>query len=671
MSRWVLGLNLHHDASACLSRDGIPVVALAQERLARRKHARVVTDELVDYCLDAAGIGPRDLDLVVLTSLWLPAMLADEPDLLWRWYEGVVHREVGQSFRLAAVKPPVRVLSHHLAHAFSVFGSSGWDEGAVLIVDWAGSCRMDLCHPEEEAFVDTAQRGTERERVSLYHFERDRFRVVDKQFSFGVEDLTDYRLPLMLSSGIGGMYEVVGQFLFGNVFMAGKVMGLAPFGTADDRLLAENNGGFLQPRLDVIRSMVGHRVPPADPIAYADLAATAQATLEHHVFELVDQLHRSTGTSRLAYGGCVALNCVLNSRLEKEGPFQELFVVPASNDTGTALGAALYGDQILGPGSRYRHRSDYLGREYTAAEMETALVAEDPLLTWETLEDEDLVDRTAHLLADGKVVGWFQGRSELGPRALGNRSILADARDPAMKDTLNKKVKHREAFRPFGPLVLHDRAADVFDVDRERPFMLYAEHVREEWRSIIPSAVHVDGTARIQTVDPSSNPRLFALLSAFDRITSVPVLINTSLNIRGEPIVERPSEAIDILRQGKLDALVLGNRIATAAPLRLQDPEIRTRIPKWRAGCRLSTRSEARHGALHVGSKVVSVPGRPGSAYNVNSDSGLEVLVDGRSSIAEILDSCLERSPELESQLLDYLRLGFLSLAIPATRATA
>lgn len=669
MTRWVLGLNLHHDASACLTRDGVPVVALAQERLCRRKHAPYVTDALVDYCLDAAGICAEDLELVVLTSIWLPGFLSDDPDGLWEWYEGVVARQFGTGFRLASLKPPVAVLSHHLAHAYAVFGSSGWDDAAVLVVDWAGSCRMDLSHPEERRFVDSLDRSCERERVSLYHFGSDRFRVVEKQFSFGVEDLNDYGLPLALSGGIGGLYEVVGQFLFGNMFMAGKVMGLAPYGRPEYGSLGGSNGSSsYRADISAVRQLIGHRTNPSDPLAYADLAASAQETLEAEVFDLVERLHDQTGSRRLAYSGGVALNCVLNAKLERDGPFEDLFVLPASNDTGAALGAALYGNRILGVTGTYVHRSDYLGREYGTDEMEAALREELPLVSWERLGDDDLIDAVAQLLADGKVVGWFQGGSELGPRALGNRSILADPRDPNMKDLLNKKVKHREPFRPFGPLVLADRAEEVFDVKTERRFMLHADVVTEAWRNRIPSAVHVDGSARIQTVSAESNPRLFALLTAFDRLTGVPVLINTSLNVRGEPIVERPAEAVDILRMGKLDALALGNLLAKVAPLAFDADEVRVLVPRWRARVQVIARARAKGGALRVESKEVAVANRPSSRLHVPLDGRLDQLVDGTRTVAEILDGDAAGRAYLQAELDELLRLGLLELR-PASQS--
>lgn len=663
MSKWVLGLNLHHDASACLTRDGEPFVALAQERLSRNKHAAYVRNDLVDYCLDAAGIGPRELDMVVLTSIFLPTFLRDDPRLVWKWYEGLIAREFGETFHLAEAQPRVEMLSHHLAHAYAVFGASGWDEAAVLVVDWAGSSRVELMHPRERHYHANTQQSFERERVSLYHFERDGFRVVDKQFSIIVEDNNFYRLPLAVSDGIGGLYEVVGRFIFGKGFAAGKVMGLAPYGQPSEELLAEYEHNRFRLNWEWLRAFVGHQVPVSNPMRYANLAASAQVTLEHQVLHLVRRLHEETGSSRLAFSGGVALNGKVNERLEREGPFKEVFVLPASGDSGAAIGAALYGNTLLKAPASYRHTSDYQGREYAEAEMERALEAEVPLISWRRLDGDVLYEYVASRLAEGLVVGWFQGRSEFGPRALGNRSILADARYPDMKDTLNLKVKHREPFRPFAPVVLAHRAKDVFHLDRERPFMLFVDGVRPRWREKIPSVVHVDGSARVQTVTESSNPRFFALLSAFEKLTGVPLIINTSFNCAGEPIVERPEEAVDILRRGKLDLLVLGNYVASVTPPEFDAPPVSNCIPMWAEGIAVGRRFAVRDGALKPEATTATIDNRPSSAFDLDADCVLVELIDGKRTVAEILASLPEKRAAVESKLHGYLRAGVVKLS--------
>lgn len=661
---WVLGLNLHHDASACLVRNGQPVVAVAQERLSRRKHATFVRNNVVDYCLRAAGITAGDLDLVVLSSIFLPTHLGEDESFLWAWYEGVVQREFGEPFPLARSGAPVRALSNHLAHAYAAFGSTSWSEAAVLVVDWAGTARVDLTDPVERQHCQKSGSPFERERVSMYHFSDGGFEIVEKQFSCDVEEHNPYRLPVALSDGIGGLYETVGRFLFRKSFNGGKVMGLASYGDPPEELLADQQNGQFLLRHKWLRELVGQRVPPKDPIEFAGLAAAAQATVEKLVLDLATGLQAATGSRRLAYGGGVALNCVLNTRLEREKVFEEIFILPSSGDSGAALGAALYGSALLGQRWQHEYRSDYLGRRYPRSEIETTLRAAEPLVTWMAQDEKALVSRIALQLSEGKVVGWFQGSSEFGPRALGNRSILADPRRPDMKDLLNSKVKHREEFRPFAPVVLAHRVTDVFGAERERPFMLYVEDVRPEWRARIPSATHVDGLARVQTVTHDSNPRLFALIAAFEELTGIPVLINTSLNIAEEPIVERPEEALALLLRDELDVLVLDDMVAVSTPLGLSSPEVADWIPHWANGSTFVQLARPKAGSFSTVDGPFVIP--PGSTMNdasVPVPLELTQLVDGQRTLGRILADAPPSHRSLwESAVRDCFRTGALRL---------
>jgi carbamoyltransferase len=266
--------------------------------------------------------------------------------------------------------------------------------------------------------------------------------------------------------------------------------------------------------------------------------------------------------------GGVALNCVANGRIAREAGFDNVWIQPAAGDNGIAMGCAFYGQiEILKKPRSYVMDNAYTGRAYTGNEIDAATGRKLVRMQATARKSNDIFGEAARLLADGKVLGWFQDRSEFGPRALGNRSILADPRSPEMKDKLNKRVKHRQAFRPFAPVVLAERANEIFECDgRESPFMLLAESVRPEWRDRVPAIVHVDGTARVQTIRREQNPRLYRLIEEFAAITGVPVLLNTSFNVKGEPIVETPQDAIACFLGTGIDCLALHDVLMTKKP---------------------------------------------------------------------------------------------------------
>jgi carbamoyltransferase len=369
--------------------------------------------------------------------------------------------------------------------------------------------------------------------------------------------------------GLGALYSRVSTYVFGHWNKCGEVMGLASYGRDslpplvrlegddlrftpwDERFVFPFEGGS-----DAEWEASPHRTH------WEDLAWRVQRDVEDVLLERARRLAASTGSRRLAMAGGVALNCVANGRLLLEGPFEELFVQPAAGDDGIALGCALYGDAVLrGHGRRWRMEHAYLGAPYDEARVADALRGFGTRLALARRRPADLAEETADLLAAGRVVGWFQGGSEFGPRALGNRSILADPRDTGMRDRVNARVKHRQAFRPFAPVVLAERAREWFEIPVDSPYMLLAGRVRPEMRSRVPAIVHVDGTARVQTLRRETNPRLYALIEAFARRTGVPLLLNTSFNDRGEPLVETPQNAVDCFLGTELDALAIHDRL--------------------------------------------------------------------------------------------------------------
>lgn len=540
----VVGINRTQDGSVAVAVGDREVYSIQKERLSRRKHHWGRLGDLPEFYAGRVPALRGPVDLVV------EGYSSDEQiDHLEQY-----HQEVRESLDLRDGAPIIRI-SHHLTHLYSAFPPSPFERAAGLVVDAQGSRVRELTEP-----VDLPD-DTDPELLevsSFYSCERDPRRVecLAKQLWDG-----DWSRPV----GLGCFYYLLTRLIWpegeGN---EGKVMGLAPFGDPDRLRL---------PDLDV----AGHEVFVPDEWTKtfdakdrfthfsegtgsfqdcADVAAAGQRAFERAMLRLVSWLHEQTGAENLTFVGGTALNCSANGRILRESPFREVFIPPSPHDGGTALGCAVYGlEECLRTPSRFRWEDDFLGPDLDAGEVERAvadlpddLVAECP---------EDLVGAMVDLLEQGRVVAIHQGRSESGPRALGNRSILGDPRRPSMRDFINFEVKGREWFRPLAPLVLSDHAQRIFDVDRPAPFMQYAADVRPEFRERFPGITHVDGSARLQTVEPVHTPFLHALLSRWYERTGSPVLINTSLNGPGDPLTETPQQSLATLRETALHALAI------------------------------------------------------------------------------------------------------------------
>jgi carbamoyltransferase len=542
MSEWTLGVGASHNGGACLIGDGELVVAIQEERLTRVKRARLrpAFDTLaIAYCLDHAGIGVEDLSLIAVSR--------DEPVAM---PESDIARN--PLFEGRAL-PPIAYVSHHRAHAAGAWFQSGFDEAAVLVIDGLGSPTED-CEPDERRVA--GRDGWE--TLSIYRFGGGRLECLHKDV---VPDrswisIGDRGMPRF--AGIGGMYSAVARQVFGQYLEAGKVMGLAPYGRpvlAPERFFRVGDDGLLEYADDVPALFPYDALWPAHQEDYEDLAASVQGALEEAVMWAVERTRSITGSSRLAYAGGVALNCIANERILHEAGFDEVFVMPAAEDSGTSIGAAVAASLDLArPLVRRRLVRDAPGRRYAPEEVEAAVSAFPARR--ETADADPAAIAAA--LASGAVIGWFSGGSELGPRALGQRSILADPRDPETWPELNRR-KGREGFRPLAPIVLAEHAEDWFEVrgHPESPFMLRICPVHPHRRDQVPAVVHVDGTARFQTLARDENPALHALITEFHLATGVPILVNTSFNAAGEPIVETPEDALwGAVRLG-LDLVVL------------------------------------------------------------------------------------------------------------------
>lgn len=576
----LLGISaFFHDSAAALVRDGAIVAAAQEERFTRRKHDEAFPARAAAWCLESAGLRAGDVDAVVFyekplvkferlletalahAPLGFPAFLKAMPP----WLQRKLHipREIDKGLG-GTYAGPIFFATHHESHAASAFYPSPFDEAAILTLDGVG-----------EWSTATWGRG-HGNRLSLE---------------------AEMRFP----HSPGLLYSAFTLFCGFRVNSGEyKLMGLAPYG--DPRFadvirreivdLRDDGSFWLDQRFfDYCAGlrMTSRRFdrlfggPPRRPEApltqrEMDLAASVQQVLEEIVLRMARHVHARTGAARLCLAGGVALNCVANGRLLREGPFEQLWIQPAAGDAGGALGAALaHWFNHLGnprqPQPLDAQRGSLLGPEFTAAEIDEALAAHGAVA--ESFPDEaGLAKAIAGELAAGRIVGHFAGRAEFGPRALGNRSILADPRRPDMQRRLNLAIKFRESFRPFAPAVIAGREREFFDLGAESPYMLLVAPVRgaaatpgrglERLAGVggaVPAVTHVDGSARVQTVDAARFPRFHTILEEFARLTGCPVLANTSFNIRGEPIVHDPADAYRCFMYTDIDVLVLGNRL--------------------------------------------------------------------------------------------------------------
>ena len=577
----ILGLvSATHDSGLAILEDGKPRLVLEEERLNREKRTTAFPRQSVIEAFGAGGAGLRDID--VITTPWdqsrlrvnfgrvLLAGLPHSLNLLRKSSHTPQRNEIvrlnavlsrrlrritGEEFELPRIVP----VGHHDAHAAAFFVSP-FEEANILVMD---------------GFGDDAS-------TSIYSGHGNR---VERRWSEGILD------------SLGLVYTFVTKYLgFKGFSDEGKVMALAACG--DDSYVARfwdlikllddgryavdmsyfNYGkyGELKPLTAKFYDVFGPARPPGGILEDRHLAVAyaLQAVTEGVVLHVVREMTSQRPCENLVLSGGVALNCVANARILEDTDVKRVWVPPCASDTGAPLGRALWHwHQTLGKPRGFELTHAYYGLEYADTQIAQAL--NEAGLESELLEEGELIERVARDLADGKIVGWFQGRFEMGPRALGNRSILADPRKPEMRDILNAKIKHREAFRPFAPSILEDRATEFFDVLQPDPFMTLAPRVQPDKQTKLPAAVHVDGTGRIQTVSREANRRYYDLIEAFGQLTGVPVLLNTSFN-RQEPIVSRPSEAVSCYLRTGMDVLAIGNRYVTDRNAKAQDWAQRT-----------------------------------------------------------------------------------------------
>lgn len=556
---YVLGTGLSHDGSACLLKDGRIVVAIEKERVTRVKHDGGNDAAAIDYCLDAEGIDLEDVTLVVQNALH--SMLRHGN----HWFRGP--RPFDTDCRV-----PVVTVSHHLAHAYGAFYSSPFDQAAVLVVDGSGSS-FDDCVDRREGIVPVRPAAEVEhgyfEKDSYYLFDHHGCRVCYKDFSPWGYDLKEGFLDSVGTlHSIGGLYWAASVYCFRSFSDAGKLMGLAPYGRDGvyDGEIFDLRDGRVFLRYDWTARMDRPARTPQEFTEhfqdYADFARWVQRETERAVLYVVRERHRLAPAANLAYCGGVALNAVANHRIQTEGPFDRVYYQPSAGDNGVAIGCAYYGwIEVLKRPRVCHDGGTCFGRPYAADDIAAAVARCGDRVCARV--EPDIIGRVADLLAEGKVVGWFQDGAEFGPRALGHRSLLANPGIAGLRTFINARIKDREDFRPFAPAVLDYRAREWFDLDAPSPYMILVAPVRPARRAALSEVTHVDGSARVQTVSRAMTPRFYDLLEAFQQRTGLPVLLNTSLNRRGMPIVETPAQAIEFLLSSEMHALAVGPYLLT------------------------------------------------------------------------------------------------------------
>ncbi len=589
---YILGISCYfHDAAATLIKDGVVISAAEEERFSRIKHDYEFPENAINFCLNLEGIETEDLDYIVFfekpfvkferlllctmqtfprsMKLFREAMITWLGDKLW--IKHLLQNKLGVD------SSKILFSEHHLSHAASSFYCSPFSEAAILTVDGVG---------EWTTATLGIGRGTD------------------------IKLLKEIKFP----NSLGLLYSAFTAFLGFEVNEGEyKVMGMAPFGDPKyvdqvyEVVNVDDEGGFeldmdyfsfhystektftkkfeklfgdpRDPKAEFFTDASGYpsyfeeKPDNYDEIAkqnqyYADIAASIQVVTEQIMVKMANYAYKETGLKHLCMAGGVALNSVANRKILSETPFEEIYIQPAAGDGGASTGAALYCYHgILGKPRNFVMEHAYWGQEHSPADTRDFLKENN--ISYELVEDDQkLIERVVDSIQNGKVIGWHQGRFEWGPRALGNRSILADPRSTEMKDIVNVKIKFREPFRPFAPSILEEKAGEYFDIDEPEKhyparFMLYVTDVREDKRDILPAITHVDGTGRLQTVRKDLNPKYHKLIETFGDATGVPVLLNTSFNLKGEPVVNTPAEAFSSFSASGMDLLVLGNYLVT------------------------------------------------------------------------------------------------------------
>ncbi|MQP52197.1 MULTISPECIES: carbamoyltransferase C-terminal domain-containing protein [unclassified Flavobacterium] len=557
---YIIGTGLSHNGSAVLLKDGHICVAVEKERLSRIKHDGGNDTLAIQYCLEAEGIELKDVSLVVQSANF-----------------DIPNRERFKGKRIFSEENNIKIItiSHHIAHAYSAVGISPFSECAVIVIDGCGSPLNQYLelHPDQLSNIDSIFINETQmlcEKDSFYHFYDNKLNPLFKDFS-KMEELTNEYIEMPTTKhSIGGFYAAISKYIFGDIEDVGKLMGLAPYGKSNKFNFEAFE--FVSECLFVKDEWKNNFTNPSKGYDYfmehfsyyADVAKWAQEQVEKAVLSCINFRLKKFPHKNLCYSGGVALNAVANSKLQDSLPNHNIFFEPAAGDNGLAIGCAFYGWISYLKMPKLPHDGNTcFGRKYIQEEIDEVVNSErnKDLKKKMYFNEQELIKYCAEKLNSGKTVAWFQSGCEFGPRSLGRRSILAHPGIENMKNHINNNIKFREDFRPFAPAVLNDKVNDYFEVGRESPYMILVDKTRSKYTKQLVNVTHCDGSARVQTVNDKWNSKFSKLIAEFYKYSGIAVLLNTSFNKKGMPIVETPFEAIELFKETALDILVIENTV--------------------------------------------------------------------------------------------------------------
>jgi carbamoyltransferase len=562
---YTLGISCYyHDSAAALLKDGNVLCAVEEERFSRKKFDDGFPKNAIEWCLNESGIKREELDQVAfydkpilkferLLDNYLgvaPRGLFSFVDIIPKW----IHKRlwVKEEIRkfLKGFKGNIIFPEHHMSHAAHAFFTSPFTESAILTVDGVGEWSTTTFGIANNNSIELLGDIRWPHSIGLFYSAFTYF------LGFKVNE-GEYKLMGLSSYGKPKHYDKILKELVDLKNDGSMKLNMKYFAFTYDKVMTTNKFSEL---FGILPRKSSEKVLEV----HYDIAASAQLVLEEILLKMVNHIYKKTNMKNLCYAGGVALNGVANNRILKEGPFEKLHIPPSPGDAGSAIGCAQYcyfshyqnERKILADNERIKNNI-YVGPSYSNEEIEKFLNGQN--IEYKTFDRQSLLETTAKLISEGNIVGWYQGKMEWGPRALGNRSILADPRISKMKDILNEKIKHRESFRPFAPSILEEYISEYFELDIPSPYMLFVANVKKPDK--IPAVTHVDGTGRLQSVSKNSNPLYYDLISEFYKITNIPVIINTSMNVMGEPIVNTPEQAHKMIIKTDMDYLVIGNHL--------------------------------------------------------------------------------------------------------------
>jgi len=560
---YTLGISCYyHDSAAAVLKDGNVISAVEEERFSRIKFDDGFPKHAINWCLEEAGISAENIDSIAFYDKpvlkferLLDNYIAVAPrglysflDVIPKWIHKRLWIKNEINKHLNGFKGKIIFPEHHISHAAHTFFTSPFDEAAILTIDGVGEWSTTTFGIGKNNNIKLINDIRWPHSVGLFYSAFTYF------LGFKVNE-GEYKLMGLSSYGKPKYYDKILNELI-DVKNDGSIqLNMKYFTFTYDKYMTNQNFS------EIFGISPREHDERAEQVHY-DIGASAQLVLEDILLKMVNHVHKKTKMKNLCLGGGVALNGVANYRILKEGPFENLHIPPSPGDAGSAVGAAQYlyychtkNKRVIQTSTERIKNNIYVGPEYSNNEIKAFL--DKNKITYEFLEREQLLKNTAKLISDRNIVGWYQGKMEWGPRALGNRSILADPRDRKMKDVLNEKIKHRESFRPFAPSILEEHISEYFDIDRPSPYMLLVANVKKPDK--IPAVTHVDGTGRLQSVSKHVNSLYYDLINEFYKLTSVPVIINTSMNVMGEPIVNTPEQAHNMILKTDMDYIVMGN----------------------------------------------------------------------------------------------------------------